>query len=145
VVCSPDCCAAIQKDLISLEKRADETLMKFNKEKSQVLLQRRNNPMHQYVLATRFAEKELVVLVDTKLPMSKQCALAAKEANSLLVCIRQSTDKRSNHLNWFCSTMNGLTESQNHRMVGFGRDLCGSSSPTPLPKQGHLQLMLLNM
>ena len=23
-------------------------------------------------------------------------------------------------------------------MVGVGRDLCGSSSPTPLPKQGHL-------
>ena len=30
-------------------------------------------------------------------------------------------------------------ESQNHRMVGVGRDLCGSSSPTLLPKQGHLQ------
>jgi len=28
--------------------------------------------------------------------------------------------------------------SQNHRMVGVGRDLCGLSSPTPLPKQGHL-------
>jgi len=24
-------------------------------------------------------------------------------------------------------------------MVGVGRNLCGSSSPTPLPKQGHLQ------
>jgi len=24
-------------------------------------------------------------------------------------------------------------------MVGVGRDFCGSSSPTPLPKQGHLQ------
>jgi len=30
-------------------------------------------------------------------------------------------------------------ESQNHRMVGVGRNLCGSSSPTLLPKQGHLQ------
>ena len=29
--------------------------------------------------------------------------------------------------------------SQNHRMVGVGRDLCGSSSPNPLPKQGCLQ------
>ena len=28
-------------------------------------------------------------------------------------------------------------ESQNHRMFGVGRDLCGSPSPTPLPKQGH--------
>ena len=32
-----------------------------------------------------------------------------------------------------------ITESQNHRMVGVGRDLCGSSSPTVLLKQGHLQ------
>jgi len=32
-----------------------------------------------------------------------------------------------------------LVLSQNHRMVGVGRDLCGSSSPTPLLKQGHLQ------
>jgi len=32
-----------------------------------------------------------------------------------------------------------VTESQNHRMLGVGRDLCGSSSPTPLPKQGLLQ------
>jgi len=30
-------------------------------------------------------------------------------------------------------------ESQNHRTVGAGRGLCGSSSPTLLPKQGHLQ------
>ena len=29
--------------------------------------------------------------------------------------------------------------TQNHRMVGVGRDLCGSSSPTLLPKKGHLQ------
>jgi len=28
---------------------------------------------------------------------------------------------------------------QNHRMFGVGRDLCGSSSPTPLLKQGHLE------
>ena len=32
-----------------------------------------------------------------------------------------------------------ITESQNHRIVGVGRDLCGSSSPIPLPKQGQLQ------
>jgi len=28
-----------------------------------------------------------------------------------------------------------ITESQNHRMVGVGSDLCGSSSPTPLPNK----------
>ena len=33
----------------------------------------------------------------------------------------------------------GQGVSQNHCMVGVGRDLCGSPSPTLLPKQGHLQ------
>jgi len=28
-------------------------------------------------------------------------------------------------------------DSQNHRMFEVGRDLCGSSGPTPLLKQGH--------
>ena len=32
-----------------------------------------------------------------------------------------------------------LGQSQNHRMLGVGRDLCRSSSPPPLPKQGHLE------
>ena len=32
-----------------------------------------------------------------------------------------------------------FTESQNHRMAGFGKDLSGSSSPTPLVKQGNLK------
>ena len=31
------------------------------------------------------------------------------------------------------------TQNHTHRMVGVGRDLCGSSSPTLLLKQGHLQ------
>jgi len=33
----------------------------------------------------------------------------------------------------------GQRAGQNHRKVGVGRDLCGSSSPTLLLKQGHLQ------
>jgi len=32
-----------------------------------------------------------------------------------------------------------VSKSQNHRMLGVGRDLCGSPSPTPLPKQVPLQ------
>ena len=32
-----------------------------------------------------------------------------------------------------------ITESQNHRMLGAGRGLCGSSSPTLPPKLSHLQ------
>jgi len=51
-------------------------------------------------------------------------------------------------LSWGCALSNirqhtsqnhRITESQNHRMVGVERDLCGSSSSTPLPKQGHLE------
>ena len=38
------------------------------------------------------------------------------------------------HLCFFAA----ITEPQNHRMVGVRGDLCGSPSPTPLPKQGHL-------
>jgi len=32
------------------------------------------------------------------------------------------------------SNISYITESQNHRMFGVGRDLCGSSSLTTLPK-----------
>ena len=32
-----------------------------------------------------------------------------------------------------------ITESQNHRMLEVERDLCGSSSPTALSKQSHLE------
>ena len=49
-----------------------------------------------------------------------------------------------------------MPDTWNHRMAGAGRDLCGSSSPTPLLKQGHgsgkaekgtrfLQLKMLQM
>jgi len=37
------------------------------------------------------------------------------------------------------SSSSWITESKNHRMVGVGRDLCGSSSPTSLQKQDHLE------
>ncbi|PKU33782.1 rna-directed dna polymerase from mobile element jockey- hypothetical protein [Limosa lapponica baueri] len=82
-------CAAIQRDLDRLEKWADRDLMHFNKEKCKVLHLRKTNPVHQYMLeATQLenvlAEKALGVLVDTKLNMNQQCALATNKVNGIV-------------------------------------------------------------
>lgn len=86
---SPEGCATIQNDFDRLKRRVDKNLMKFNKEKGRGL------HLRSCHLAGSMAEKNLGVLVNTKLNTSQQWALAAKKANDIFGCIRQSLSNRS--------------------------------------------------
>ena len=90
---TPEGCAAIQGDLDRLQSWAERNLMKFKMGKFRVLHLGRNNPMLQYrlradLLESGSAERDLGVLVDDRLTMSQQCALAAKKANGILGALR---------------------------------------------------------
>ncbi|CAM5110189.1 unnamed protein product [Natator depressus] len=89
----------LQEDLDDLVNWSNSNRMKFNSEKCKVMHLGINNKNFSYKLGTHQLEvteeeKDLGVLVDHRMTMSRQCDMAVKKASAVLGCIRRGISSR---------------------------------------------------
>jgi len=85
---------------------------KFNKAKAKckVLHMRWGNPKHKYRVSGEWIEnklemKDLGMLIDEKISMTRHCTLAAQKANNILGCIKRSKGSRLREILSLSSTL----------------------------------------
>uniref|UniRef100_A0A8C3F5V5 Reverse transcriptase domain-containing protein n=1 Tax=Chrysemys picta bellii TaxID=8478 RepID=A0A8C3F5V5_CHRPI len=89
----------LQGDLNELVNWSIRNRMKFNSEKCKVMHLGMTNNNFSYKMGTHWLEvteeeKDLGVLVDRRMTMSRQCDVAVKKANAVLGCIRRGISSR---------------------------------------------------
>ena len=77
--------------------------MKYNKGKCRVLHLGKSNSTYQYSLGTELlessvGERDVGILVDSRMTMTQYCALVAKRASGILGCIRRGVVSRSREI-----------------------------------------------